>query len=214
MLSCLSFTIKFDCTAVLDPEKRWGKLFSDYLYPDESPDFAASVGEYGEEYTALCAAKDQLAACFACYTPVNEYTELDGHVLRFDAKDLDGNPVSSEELFSKHAVTMVNLWATWCGPCVGELKELQAIHTHILEKDCAVVGLLTNDNIEEARRLMEANGITYDVVRVSSDLTFVFPYSAIPTTFFVDRDGVFLGTKFVGAYPELYESALEPFLAQ
>ena len=189
--------------------------YSFYLYWTENADFAASVSEaYREEYNALCAGKEQAAAYFTCYAPVNEYTGLDGHVIRFDAADLDGHPVSSEELFSGHAVTMVNIWATWCGPCVGELAELQAIHTRFLEKDCAVIGLLSDDNVEEARRLMEAYGITYDVVLISSDFSFVFPYSAIPTSFFVDRNGVFLGTKFVGACPDLYEPALEPFLQQ
>ncbi|MBR4502607.1 MAG: TlpA family protein disulfide reductase [Clostridia bacterium] len=185
-----------------------------YLYPIEDAGFAASLdGDYRGEYAALCAMKDRVAASFACYAPVNEYTGLlDGSVIRFTAKDLDGNPVSSDELFSRHAVTFVNIWATWCGPCVGELKELQAIHTRFLDKDCAVVGLLTDSDIDEARRLMEANGITYDVVLISSDFTFALPYSGIPTSFFVDRNGAFLGTKFVGASPELYEPALEPFL--
>ena len=186
-----------------------------YLYMNQDAEFAASAGEeFGAEFTALTAMKDQVAAGITCYTPVNEYTEqLDGTVIRFTAKDLDGNPVSSEELFSRHEVTMVNVWATWCGPCVSELADLQEVHTHFLEKDCAVVGLLTDDDVEKARRLMAENGVEYDVVLVSSDLTYVFPYSAIPTTFFVDRNGAFLGTKFVGVCSaDMYESALTPFL--
>ena len=184
-----------------------------YLYLTENAGFAASLDEdYREEYCVLSAQRDETAAGFTCFRPVNEYTDLDGSVIHFEATDFDGNPVSSEELFSKHAVTLVNIWATWCGPCIGELKELQAIHTRFLEKDCAVVGLLTDDDFEAARRLMEENGVTYDVVFVKSSLSFVFPYSAVPTSFFVDRDGVFLGTKFVGVYPDMYESALEPLL--
>ena len=186
-----------------------------YLYWVGDESFADVAGEeFREEYTALCGLQEQTAAGFSCYAPVNEYTGLDGHVLHFDVTDLDGNPVSSEELFSRHAVTMVNLWATWCGPCVGELAELQAIHGRFLEKDCAVVGLLTDADVEEARRLMAENGVTYDVVLVSNSFSFAFPYNAIPTSFFVDRNGVFLGTKFVGAYPDMYEAALEPFLQQ
>ncbi|MBQ6174706.1 MAG: TlpA family protein disulfide reductase [Clostridia bacterium] len=188
--------------------------FSFYLYWTEDAGYAAAIGdEFGAEYTALCGLKDQVASRFTCYAPVNEYTGMEGAPIRFEATDLEGNPVSCEELFAAHEVTFVNIWATWCGPCVSELAELQAIHTRFLEKDCAVVGLLTDLDLDEARRLMEANGITYDViVLTSNDLTFVFPYSGIPTSFFVDRNGCYLGTKFVGACPDQYEAALEPYL--
>ena len=190
--------------------------YSFYLYWIEDAGFSAALDDaFREEYSGLCTLKEQIAAAIACYPPVNEYTNLDGHVIRFEALDLDGNPVSSEELFARHAVTLVHVWATWCGPCVGELKDLQELHTRFQEKDCAVVGLLIDDDVEEARRLMEANGITYDVVRVFSTFTFSFPYSTVPTSFYVDRNGAFLGTKFTGVYPaEMYEWALEPLLPQ
>ena len=45
----------------------------------------------------------------------------------FEGKDLDGNPVKSDELFSANAVTVVNFWFTTCNPCVGELSELDAL---------------------------------------------------------------------------------------
>ena len=46
----------------------------------------------------------------------------------FEGKDLDGNPVKSDELFSANAVTVVNFWFTTCNPCVGELAELDALN--------------------------------------------------------------------------------------
>ena len=130
-------------------------------------------------------------------------------VLRFTATDLDGNPLSSEEIFSQHKMTMVNIWATWCGPCVGELGELQKIHTKFLEKDCAIVGLMTDKDIDEARRLMKENGITYLVVLAPDNIDSAFPYEGIPTSFFVDQNGVIRGKTITGAYPNLYESGLE-----
>ena len=52
----------------------------------------------------------------------------------FEGKDLDGNPVKSDELFSGNAVTVVNFWFTTCNPCVGELAELDALNKELAEK--------------------------------------------------------------------------------
>ena len=55
----------------------------------------------------------------------------------FEGKDLDGNPVKSDELFSGNAVTVVNFWFTTCNPCVGELAELDALNKELAEKAAA-----------------------------------------------------------------------------
>ena len=85
---------------------------------------------------------------------------------------------------------------------------MQAIYTRNLENDCGVIGLLVDQDIEEASALISENGITYPVILVPKEFAMVFPYSAIPTTFYVDRGGLFLETKFTGAYPEMYEDVL------
>ena len=184
-----------------------------WLYITQNPDFGKTVEqEYADEYASLCAMKDEIASAFICSVPFNEYGKMDNEIVRFPAVDLDGNPVSTEELFSQHTVTMVNIWATWCGPCVSELTELQTIHTRFLEKDCAVLGLMIDSDVEAARSLIEANGITYPVVIAPVNMSSLFPFEVIPTTFYVDSNGAFLGTKITGAQPDLYESALEPLL--
>ena len=187
-----------------------------YLYMQENPEFAASVGgEYGAEYTALCSMEEQIAAGLECYEPVNEYTaSLGGTVIRFEGTDLNGNPVSSEKLFAQHEITMVNIWATWCGPCVSELKDLQALHLRFLEKDCGIVGLMTDRNTEEAQRLVRENGMTYPVVLAPDKFDSIVPFSAIPTTFFVDRNGTYLGPKIVGVQTAQYEQTMESLLAE
>ncbi len=184
-----------------------------YLYMAPEEDFGNGVEqEYADEYTALCGMRDEIASSYTFSVPFNEYGRMDGEIIRFTATDLDGNPVSSADIFNQNNVTMINIWATWCGPCISELAELQAIHTRFREKDCGIVGLLIDTDVEEARRLINENGITYPVYLAGQQLNNVIPFEAVPTSFFADRSGAFLGTKFTGAYPELYESALEPLI--
>ena len=201
----------------MDPDKAVliGRVdsWSFYLYMAEDEGLSQTVEkEFGDEYTALISMKDEVAAAFTFTVPFNEYGEMDGKVISFMATDLNGNVIPSDEIFAQHEVTMVNIWATWCGPCIDELAELQAIHTGFQEKDCAVLGLLTDTDTEAACSLMEENGVTYQVVMAPESFGNVFPYDAVPTSFFVDRNGAFLGTKIVGAQPDLYIDALEPLL--
>ncbi len=62
----------------------------------------------------------------------------------FEGKDLDGNPVKSNELFSANAVTVVNFWFTTCKPCVGELSELDALNKELAKKGGALIGVNTS----------------------------------------------------------------------
>ena len=186
-----------------------------WLVPERTEDFVAGMDPaYAEETAVLCGLREELASAFTCSVPFIESGEMDGRIVRFEATDLEGNPVSSEEIFAQHAVTMVNIWATWCGPCVGELAELQAIHTRFEENDCAILGLMIDDDTASAQSLIEANGITYQIVIAPQNFSSIFPYEAVPTSFYVDRNGAFLGSKIVGADTELYESALTPLLEQ
>ena len=186
-----------------------------YLYMYGNENFAASIApEYASEYTALCGMKDEIASSFTCSVPFNEYGSLTNRTVRFEGTDLDGNPVSSETLFAQNKVSMVNIWATWCGPCVGELSDLQAIHARNQDKGCSVVGLLIDNDLEEARRLVRENGITYPVIVVPAEFSMSFPFSAFPTTFYVNSSGTFLETKFTGAYPDMYEDVLTMYLNQ
>ena len=202
---------------VVNPEKavQIGKVdnWTYYLCMMDNDQFARTLDrEYADEIVQLSGMKEEIINGFSFSIPFNEYGEMDGKVISFTATDLDGNGISSAEIFAQHEITMVNIWATWCGPCVGELTELQAIHTRFLEKDCAVLGLMTDGDIEAACSLIKENGVTYQVIMAPDNLGSIFPYDAVPTSFFVDRNGAFLGTKIVGAQTELYEDALEPLL--
>ena len=129
----------------------------------------------------------------------------------FEGKDLDGNPVKSDELFSANAVTVVNFWFTTCNPCVGELSELDALNKELAKKGGALIGVntftLDGDEaaISEAKDVLAKKGATYQNVYFASDgeagkfTTNIFAY---PTTYVVDRSGNIVGEPIVGAITE------------
>ena len=129
----------------------------------------------------------------------------------FEGKDLDGNTVKSDELFSGNAVTVVNFWFTTCNPCVGELSELDALNKELAKKGGALIGVntftLDGDEaaISEAKDVLAKKGVTYQNVYFDSDgeagkfTTNIFAY---PTTYVVDRSGNIVGEPIVGAITE------------
>ena len=129
----------------------------------------------------------------------------------FEGKDLDGNTVKSDELFSGNAVTVVNFWFTTCNPCVGELSELDALNKELAEKGGSLIGVntftLDGDEaaISEAKDVLAKKGATYQNVYFDSDgeagkfTTNIFAY---PTTYVVDRSGNIVGEPIVGAITE------------
>ena len=126
----------------------------------------------------------------------------------FAGKDLEGNEVSSEELFSGNAVTVVNFWFTTCNPCVGELAELDALNQELAQKGGALIGInaftLDGDEgaISEAKDILTKKGVTYQNVYFPSDSEagkFTANIFAYPTTYVVDRGGNIVGDPIVGA---------------
>ena len=129
----------------------------------------------------------------------------------FEGKDLDGNTVKSEELFSGNAVTVVNFWFTTCNPCVGELAELDALNKELAEKGGSLIGVNTftldgdETAISEAKDVLAKKGATYQNVYFDSDGEagkFTANIFAYPTTYVIDRNGNIVGEPIVGAITE------------
>ena len=126
----------------------------------------------------------------------------------FEGKDLDGNTVRSSDLFSGKAVTVVNFWFTTCGPCVGELGDLDALNKELSGKGGALIGInaftLDGDEaaISEAKDVLTQSGATYQNVYFDSGSEagkFVESIYAYPTTYVVNRSGRIVGDPIVGA---------------
>ena len=126
----------------------------------------------------------------------------------FEGKDLDGNTVKSSDLFSGNAVTVVNFWFTTCGPCVGELGDLDALDKELSGKGGALIGInaFTLDGneaaISDAKDVLTQSGATYQNVYFDSGSEagkFVESIYAYPTTYVVNRSGRIVGDPIVGA---------------
>ena len=145
---------------------------------------------------------------------LNEETDANGDVQKFpsfEGKDLDGNEVKSDELFSANAVTVVNFWFTTCSPCVGELGDLDALNKELAEKGGALIGVnaftLDGDEtaIADAKDVLAKKDATYQNVYFDSSSAagaFTANIFAFPTTYVVDRNGNIVGEPIVGAITE------------
>ncbi|HAV01092.1 MAG TPA: hypothetical protein DCW47_07905 [Lachnospiraceae bacterium] len=174
---------------------------------------------FKEEFDALYDGLDELLEKNTEYfVPVSPFEALIGNKVEFETTDIDGNPITSEEIFSQHEVTMVNVWATWCYWCVYELPELNEVNKRLAEKDCAIVGLVGDgtdeDTIKEAKQLLKENGDEYlNILPWDDALTEDFPMDAgWPTSFFVDREGKIVSYPVVGASVDTYEEVIDQIL--
>ena len=129
-----------------------------------------------------------------------EATDGDSAKLEFSLTTLTGDTLD-QTVFTDNKLIMVNYWATWCGPCVGEIPDLIKISKDYTDKGFAIIGVLTgDDDIEGAKKFIADQGMSYPVVTPED---FFLDHSdgiyAIPTTVFFDSTGKQVGSAVVGA---------------
>ena len=126
----------------------------------------------------------------------------------FTGKDLDGNDVNSDELFSSSKVTVMNFWFTTCKPCVGELGDLEQLNKELAEKGGQVVGVNSftldgnKDDIADAKDVLSKKGVTYKNIWFKPDSEagkFTSNLFSFPTTYVIDQNGNIVGDPIVGA---------------
>lgn len=150
--------------------------------------------------------------------PVDREREAVGQIISFETTDLDGNPVSSADLFRDNRITMVNLWGTWCFNCMNEMGELAEIHKRLQEKGCGIVGVeyekLPLEKVADtARQIFQENGTTYPNVIMPKDNAILDSVGGYPTSIFVDSEGRILTFPIRGAAVDEYEPTVDKLLA-
>lgn len=137
----------------------------------------------------------------------------------FTAQTLGGEEVT-QELFGEAALTMVNVWATYCGPCIEEMPELAELSVEYVGEDVQIVGLISDVSEagdETAMEIVEKTGAGYLHIVPSPELQsgFLTRVSVVPTTIFVDREGTMVGEAYGGARDkETWASIIEETLAE
>ena len=149
----------------------------------------------------------------------------------FTSVDLDGNEVT-EAVFSDKDVTILNVWATFCGPCLAEMPDL-AVLSEELPDNAQVIGVVIDtptadseggaavdlwggdaDNLDLAREICSETGVKYTNILASESVAKAFEgVVAVPTTFILDKSGNLVCKPIVGADVEGYKKAVEDYLA-
>lgn len=127
----------------------------------------------------------------------------------FSTTDLDGNPVD-QQVFTAHKLTMVNIWATFCSPCIKEMPDLAQLQAEFSD-ELQIIGIVAdaadkNGNAlaskkEEALSIIETTGADYLhlLPSVSLNKAYLNNVNAVPETVFVDENGNQVGTRYIGA---------------
>ena len=176
--------------------------------------------ECQDEYDAFYNATDEILSNMKFTTPKVWEGGEEGADLTFETTDLDGNKINSKDLFAKNKVTMINIWATTCGPCIEEMPELEKMNKEFNKKGGAIVGLVddvTVDNstyLDEAQAIVKDTGVTYTNLRAWDGYYEVLSIVGTPTTYFVDSEGKLIGEPILGASTNQYKKHMEEYLSQ
>ena len=208
--------------AMVEDGKNYGDFLLDTIEAAKS-EFSAeelevltkAAGEIRDIENQLTALEEKFPDCQQAYMNGGASVSPEEGSLQkfpaFEGKDLDGNTVNSDDLFSANAVTVVNFWFTACKPCVGELGDLDALNRELAEKGGALIGINTTTlngdeaSIAEAKEVLAKKGASYQNVYFDASGAagaFIQNIFAYPTTYVVDRNGNIVGDPIMGAITE------------
>ena len=106
----------------------------------------------------------------------------------FKMVDLQGNQVNFESLKGK--VVFLNIWATWCPPCIAEMPNIQRLYDKVASDKIAFVMLSVDEGgMEKAKKFIDKKNYSFPVYMPASNFPQEFYSNAIPTTFIISPDG-------------------------
>lgn len=169
--------------------------------------------------TAVLSLSLLLSACSRPLTPVTPSSSQSagatdtqapsGVLSTFSAADLDGNTVD-QSVLAEHDLTMINVWATYCGPCLHEMPDLGELAKEYSDQGVQFIGIVSDvldqdgtpseTQLSTAKDIASSTGAAYTHLVPAGDLLgLLYQIKSVPTTFFVDKDGNQVGQTYVGA---------------
>ena len=156
----------------------------------EDEETADATDEPLEEAEATDEAEDAVTE----EVPAEEHSADNINQLNFSTTDINGASISFADIKGSSLI-MVNFWEPWCGPCVGEMPELEELYQNYKDQGVLILGVFySTDYMDDARYVMDYAQITYPIVIGNNDfLPYVTEY--VPTTVFFDSEGNLLNSE-------------------
>ena len=178
---------------------------ADDVFVKEYEAFSSDISKYIPNFT------------FARPMGLTEFVDA-GTGISFKTTDIEGNPIDTAELFGSRKVTMVNIWETSCGFCIGELPDLIKMNKDFQAKDAQIVGIvydaMEDDLIEEARDIVNDLGVDYVTLLPTAEIRELFKVQSFPTTYFVNEKGEILGEPVLGAALDKFPEMVDKYLGR
>ena len=127
---------------------------------------------------------------------------------------MEGKEISND-VFKDSKLTVVNVWGSWCGPCVQEIPELQKLSENMKDKNVNVIGIAQDagSNFQAVKEVLDKSKVTYqNIIPSGPTEDFVMSLQAFPTTFFVDSQGKIVyaiqGSKNLEGFTQIVDDLL------
>jgi len=152
----------------------------------------------------------------------SEETEEEKYYLTFEATTTEGEAWNSDK-FADSKMTMINVWGTYCNPCLSEMPDLGEIASEYDAADFQLIGVICDvmegdeeKNLETAKDLIEQTQANYPHLLLNESLymSFMGAVSAVPTTFFVRQDGSLIGYLTGAQSKENWKNLIDQLLAE